>query len=387
LIRNSEPGAGTGARSAQFSGLTTDWKEFTYTTNFNADENYQLYLDMQFGEYPGKIFIDHITATVSGGAALSGGDTVSNVILDNAQVIEGGDISIPVSIDHVADEAIVLTLETSNHTTDDSDYIASDLHITIPAGEKTVNAVFSTTDDNAYEKDEIFTVAVKSVDAGEVGTSSDTAKAMIINDDQIGDNNIMIETVVGNNPENSNWILKDTASPFAIVASGSYSARVANTVQTLYIQINEWCYDLIFNKTILSGAIEIKNTISKELLVPHSTTNTSSYDSKRDVTRFCVNTITSVNKSLNTKSAIELNSSLAFNVYPNPTISAVTISSLESKIYAVEVYNNIGSKVLNIKNINKNRENIQLDGFGAGLYVFKILLNDNSIKTMRIVKK
>jgi len=71
LIRNSEPGAGTSTRSAQFSNLTTTWKKFTHTTNFLADDNYKLYLDLQFGDYPGMIYIDHITSTVTGGATVS----------------------------------------------------------------------------------------------------------------------------------------------------------------------------------------------------------------------------------------------------------------------------------------------------------------------------
>jgi len=71
LLRNAASGSQS-SRSKQFSGLTTEWQEFTYTTNFSPASNYQLYLDLNFGEYPGKIYIDHITSTVGGATNLSG---------------------------------------------------------------------------------------------------------------------------------------------------------------------------------------------------------------------------------------------------------------------------------------------------------------------------
>lgn len=253
LIRNAASGATVSSRSNQFSGLTTEWQTFTTTTSFPAASNYELYVDLQFGEYPGKVYVDHITSTVSGGASLSGGETVPNVILDNAQAIEGTELSIPVSLDNITTEAIVLTVTATNISTDINDYSTASVQVTIPAGETTTSAIFTTLQDVLVEGDETFSISLSSVDAGTVDNTNDTAIATIIDDDiitfdsPISRNGFVLNPSFEETPEFSQWNY-----------SGSNGmASLTNDVSVLFSGANALEIDVVntgkFNSVRMQG--------------------------------------------------------------------------------------------------------------------------------------
>jgi choice-of-anchor B domain-containing protein len=74
---------------------------------------------------------------------------------------------------------------------------------------------------------------------------------------------------------------------------------------------------------------------------------------------------------------------LGFSLYPNPSENDITITSVDSPISTVEIYNVLGQRVLN-RNFSENlSEKIDISGLNSGLYLVKI--NATTIKRL-IVK-
>ncbi|MBU2946848.1 DUF6923 family protein [Zobellia uliginosa] len=112
-------------------------------------------------------------------------NTLSNpdIIIDDANAIEGSEVSFPVTLSAASTTDITLTFTLINGTAGDADYTTTDIQRTIPAGTTTINVDVPTIDDTIDELDEVFTIAIASIDAGMVGDISDTAIGTIIDND------------------------------------------------------------------------------------------------------------------------------------------------------------------------------------------------------------
>jgi len=70
-------------------------------------------------------------------------------------------------------------------------------------------------------------------------------------------------------------------------------------------------------------------------------------------------------------------------IYPNPTNNILDISiSNSQKIKKLTIYNQIGQSVLNINPINYT---VDLSGFGAGLYILAVEMNELKIRKRIII--
>jgi len=110
-------------------------------------------------------------------------DTPPSISIADASATEGSNIVFPLTLSNPSSEAITLTFELTNGTAGNTDYNTANVTVTIPAGSVSINVVVPTVSDLIDEKDETFTIAVKSVDSGTVGNISDTATGTILDDE------------------------------------------------------------------------------------------------------------------------------------------------------------------------------------------------------------
>ena len=127
---------------------------------------------------------DHGTIPVSQGiCTILDDDAPPSVTIADASATEGSNVIFPVTLSNPSSEAITLTFGLTNGTASNTDYNTSNVTVTIPAGSVSINVVVPTIQDLIDEKDETFTIAVKSVDSGTAGNTSDTATGTIIDDE------------------------------------------------------------------------------------------------------------------------------------------------------------------------------------------------------------
>ena len=74
-------------------------------------------------------------------------------------------------------------------------------------------------------------------------------------------------------------------------------------------------------------------------------------------------------------------STMATSIYPNPTDGPVNIES-EETIHSIQVFDINGRTILNMNNLNTNKETINLYEQSGGVYIIKI----NGM-TYRIIRK
>ena len=73
-----------------------------------------------------------------------------------------------------------------------------------------------------------------------------------------------------------------------------------------------------------------------------------------------------------------------FSIYPNPTSTGfVTITSNNSEVMSVAVYDILGKQVIN-QTINNNRLNVS--GLNSGIYIIKISQNNASVTKKLVIK-
>ena len=68
--------------------------------------------------------------------------------------------------------------------------------------------------------------------------------------------------------------------------------------------------------------------------------------------------------------------------YPNPTQSIVNVENVEDGS-SIQVYNSIGKLVINQTNVNT----IDLSTYPNGLYLMRVITNNQIVSTQKIVKK
>ncbi len=75
-------------------------------------------------------------------------------------------------------------------------------------------------------------------------------------------------------------------------------------------------------------------------------------------------------------------------IYPNPASSIVQVSHKETPLESVELYNSIGQRVFEIKEINNLSTSLTVDNLATGTYVVAVKLSNNTsvVKTIQIIE-
>ena len=74
-----------------------------------------------------------------------------------------------------------------------------------------------------------------------------------------------------------------------------------------------------------------------------------------------------------------------FTIYPNPTDGKVELKGLESTINQVDIFDNVGRLVKQIKNIPGN--SLDLTELSNGVYIVKIQTNNEKLSQKMVIKK
>ena len=94
----------------------------------------------------------------------------------------------------------------------------------------------------------------------------------------------------------------------------------------------------------------------------------------------------------NVVSAKDIESGISFKVYPNPTVEMINIKSAlgksQSADVTIEIYNLSGKRVYFQNSALESVEQINVSSFKSGVYLLKIIDNENSLEIMkRIIKE
>jgi hypothetical protein len=82
----------------------------------------------------------------------------------------------------------------------------------------------------------------------------------------------------------------------------------------------------------------------------------------------------------------ETNEVLEFKIYPNPSRGIFTVENKNTKISSIEVLNLIGDRIVSVRNPRAKIE-IDLTNESAGVYLMKIIANNNLLTKKIIVSK
>lgn len=97
-----------------------------------------------------------------------------------------------------------------------------------------------------------------------------------------------------------------------------------------------------------------------------------------------VNQVLEITEGTGTLSLNQLDKS-KFRVFPNPARNLLTIES-DINIQSLVFYDSIGKEIMNFKNINTPREEIDLKGISAGIYFLKIIDENAKFVIHKVVK-
>jgi parallel beta-helix repeat protein len=158
------------------------------------------------------------------------------VIIGDASVTEGRTLVFPVSLSSPSGGNITLTVATSNGTAvAPGDYTARTVAVTFAAGETSKTVSVPTVQDTTDEPNETLTLRVQSVNAGTVGSTADTgrgtivdndpAPAVLIDDVSVIEGRALVFPVSLSNPSSGTIRLTVATNNGMAVAPGDYTAR------------------------------------------------------------------------------------------------------------------------------------------------------------------
>ncbi|MGD0710262.1 MAG: T9SS type A sorting domain-containing protein [Bacteroidales bacterium] len=82
-----------------------------------------------------------------------------------------------------------------------------------------------------------------------------------------------------------------------------------------------------------------------------------------------------------------LNAYGKFSIYPNPVTSTVTISNTSDMIKNIKIYNMVGELVAAYDNVNNTKYSINTENLQEGMYFTKVMLNNGTVVSNKIVKE
>ncbi|MGI9553137.1 MAG: aryl-sulfate sulfotransferase, partial [Aurantibacter sp.] len=132
--------------------------------------------------------------SVDSGSVDNSSDTAIGTILDNdpepdlsiqdAEALEEmGVLSFQIDLSNPSGDDIVISFEVIDISTDATDYLGSDLQLTIPAGTISAGIDVPINSDEVDEPNETFSIHVSSLDSGRLGNFGGAAIGTILNDD------------------------------------------------------------------------------------------------------------------------------------------------------------------------------------------------------------
>lgn len=190
--------------------------------------------------YESALSSTEVAALVSNESAAAGtilNDDSATVSINDASVVEGGNLEFNVSLSNPVDTDTVISYSTSDDTAtaSDSDYTGhTSQTVTIAAGETSGTITVATTVDNQVELDETLTVAVDAIDADgrNVLAAGSSMQAINFNDGQGEDVPIPGDhyAASGVTFTNAAWIGTNQLGVDAGVRSGSFFPGVTNPI-------------------------------------------------------------------------------------------------------------------------------------------------------------
>ena len=100
-----------------------------------------------------------------------------------------------------------------------------------------------------------------------------------------------------------------------------------------------------------------------------------------------INTTTGAPTSCNLSVGDVIKSTNKFSLYPNPVKGDNFNVNTDSDIEEIVIYNLSGSKIKALKGNNSTQQTINVQGFSAGFYLVKIILDNGKINTAKLIKE
>ncbi len=176
-------------------------------------------------------------------ATIFDNDGMPNVIVEDASIVEGGILQVPVNLSSPAIDDIVLSIGTIDIETISTDYTVPSSTLTILKGETGGEFLIQTTDDTLIEKEETFNVFVSGVVQGTVGSITDQGIASIFDNDMPKAPPLTI--MISNSTAKEGGVLE-----FDITLSGVSTELI--TVELGLVDVTTTASDYTINTTTLS---------------------------------------------------------------------------------------------------------------------------------------
>ena len=249
------------------------------------------------------------------------------ITIGNAQILEGNQLSFPITLSNPSGTDITLTFGFTNITTVSGDYsIPIPASITIPAGSTSGTLLVLTSEDFIDELDETFTVFI-SGSTGVLGNTSDTATGTILDDDLAPSVSIGNQSIIeGNTAGNVGTFTVTLSNPSYLPITVSITTTNGTANGTDFVPVNT-------TVTIPAGATTGTFTATT---VPDFTAETSE--------SFTINgSVTSTNTSNTSTSA----TGFITDDDANPTfdISDVTVTEGDQAVFTVSLSNASASPI------------------------------------------
>ena len=170
----------------------------------------------------------------TGTGTIEDDDAAPTITIDDATIVEGGDLVFGIALTNPSSGDIELTVVATDVTAvEATDFAAGPYTVTISAGDTTATLTVSTIEDVIAESDETFTLAIAGA-TGTVGDTSDTATGTITDDDAdpdvlvddatITEGGDLVFTITLTNPSASTIAVDLTTTNGTAVAGDDYTA-------------------------------------------------------------------------------------------------------------------------------------------------------------------
>ena len=100
-----------------------------------------------------------------------------------------------------------------------------------------------------------------------------------------------------------------------------------------------------------------------------------------------INTVTGASTSCTLSVDDVQEASSTFSLYPNPVKGNNFTINTDSGIEKIMIYNLSGSKLKELKGNNSTQQNIDVEGFSAGIYLVQVMLDNGKIDTAKLIKE
>ena len=173
------------------------------------------------------------------------------------------------------------------------------------------------------------------------------------------------------------WTIEDTAYGKTVLQGGGYPSITGGVQYTESLCLYERCFSFTLNDSendgyccgFGSGNLLITEDITGDTLAIDST-----FSGSNIVFSFCMGNANGIKEFKET----------SFNIYPNPSEGMFNIEATK-KIKQLTIFNLLGELVYSSKNINDKKVSINMSGRSKGIYILNLKMENESIKTTKII--